>query len=97
MTPTSPASPSGRLTPSQRPGQGRIARPPPAEKRESLLRASILDTALELGVGTSNTVANWIFNPVTEGDEDTEVGFITYLSPSQPHTRLVTTFHKLTV
>ena len=42
------------------------------EKRESTLRASILDTALELGVGTSSTVANWIFNPVNE-EEDTEV------------------------
>lgn len=48
-------------------------RPMPVEKRESMLRASILDTALELGVGSSSTVANWIFNPVNEADEDTEV------------------------
>lgn len=43
------------------------------DQRESLLRASILDTALELGVGSSNTVANWIFNPVDEEDEDEDV------------------------
>ncbi len=46
------------------------------EKRESTLRASILDTALELGVGSSRTVANWIFNPVEEEDEDAEVSHI---------------------
>ena len=45
-------------------------RPMPVEKRESMLRASILDTALELGVGTSSTVAHWIFNPVDEAEED---------------------------
>ncbi|KAK7696403.1 hypothetical protein QCA50_001058 [Cerrena zonata] len=42
----------------------------PLDQRESLLRASILDTALELGVGSGSTVANWIFNPVEEVDED---------------------------
>ena len=41
--------------------------------RDSLLRASILDTALELGVGSSSTVANWIFNPVEDADGDVEV------------------------
>ncbi|CAL1701695.1 unnamed protein product [Somion occarium] len=48
------------------------------DQRDSLLRASILDTALELGVGTNNTVANWIFNPVEEVDEDAD----SILSPS---------------
>ena len=43
------------------------------DQRESLLRASILDTALELGVGSSSTVTNWIFNPVDEVDEDEDV------------------------
>ena len=62
--------------------QGRIARPPPPEKRESVLRASILDTALELGIGTNSTVANWIFNPVTEGEEDLEVRTLTCLVPT---------------
>ena len=49
------------------------ARPAPPEKRESVLRASILDTALELGIGANSTVAHWMFNPVSEADEDTEV------------------------
>lgn len=47
------------------------------ENRDSVLRASILESALELGVGSSCTVTKWIFNPVEEGDEeadaDTEV------------------------
>ncbi|KAF7794599.1 hypothetical protein EIP86_005735 [Pleurotus ostreatoroseus] len=80
MAQSSPTSSSGRLTPSQRSVQGRIARPPPPEKRESVLRASILDTALELGIGTNSTVANWIFNPVTEGEEDLESPSLTYAS-----------------
>ncbi|KAJ3490086.1 hypothetical protein NLI96_g1670 [Meripilus lineatus] len=50
----------------------------PSDTRDSLLRASILDTALELGIGSSSTVANWIFNPVEEADEDVE----SVLSPS---------------
>ncbi|TCD71094.1 hypothetical protein EIP91_000188 [Steccherinum ochraceum] len=41
-------------------------------ERDSVLRASILDTALELGVGDSSTVARWMFNPVQEVDEDVE-------------------------
>ncbi|KAJ3556368.1 hypothetical protein NM688_g2065 [Phlebia brevispora] len=79
MAYASPSSPSSRLRAELTPGQGsaqfqgRIPRPPPVEKRESVLRASILDTALELGIGSSSTVANWIFNPVAEGDEETEV------------------------
>ena len=44
------------------------------ESRSSVLRASILESALELGVGTNRTVANWIFNAVDEEEEDeTEV------------------------
>lgn len=46
-----------------------------AENRGSGLRASILESALELGLGSNRTVANWMFNPVEEVDEenDTEV------------------------
>ena len=46
------------------------------ENRGSMLRASILESALELGVGSNRTVANWIFNPadqVIEEEEDHEV------------------------
>ncbi|KAI1788606.1 hypothetical protein LXA43DRAFT_635663 [Ganoderma leucocontextum] len=50
-----------------------------AENRSSVLRASILESALELGVGNSRTVANWIFNAVEEGDEEDNTGIV---SPS---------------
>ena len=42
------------------------------ENRGSMLRASILESALELGVGSSRTVANWMFNPVGEVLEEEE-------------------------
>ena len=42
------------------------------ENRGSLLRASIRESARELGVGSNRTVANWIFNPVDEENEDKE-------------------------
>lgn len=43
-----------------------------------MVRASVLDVALELGIGGPNsTVANWMFNnPVTEEDEEEEVSTI---------------------
>lgn len=45
-------------------------RPQPVENRGSFLRASILESALELGVGDGGTVAKWMFSPVQEGDEE---------------------------
>ncbi|KAH9847082.1 hypothetical protein C2E23DRAFT_863577 [Lenzites betulinus] len=45
---------------------------PNPDNRTSGLRASILESALELGVGTNRTVANWMFNPVEEADEEFE-------------------------
>ncbi|KAI0821715.1 hypothetical protein BC628DRAFT_1341179 [Trametes gibbosa] len=45
---------------------------PNAENRGSGVRASILESALELGLGTNRTVANWMFNPVEE-EEDEEL------------------------
>lgn len=42
-------------------------------ERDSVLRASIFDTALELGVADSSAVAKWMFSPVQEMDEDVEV------------------------
>ncbi|KAI0739427.1 hypothetical protein C8Q80DRAFT_1274489 [Daedaleopsis nitida] len=44
------------------------------ENRGSMLRASILESALELGVGSSRTVAHWMFNPVGEVMEEEEEG-----------------------
>ena len=48
-----------------------------------MVRASVLDAALELGIGGPNsTVADWIFNnPVTEeeeGEEEEKVSILSY-------------------
>lgn len=43
---------------------------PALDKRESLLRASILDTALELGVGQGGAVERWMFGAIGEEEED---------------------------
>ncbi|TFK94537.1 hypothetical protein K466DRAFT_476317 [Polyporus arcularius HHB13444] len=75
MNSSGPAlSPFARPTRPPRPDQQ------DSENRGSLLRASILESALELGVGSNRTVANWIFNPVDEEDEEEENQDI--LSPS---------------
>ncbi|CCL98480.1 uncharacterized protein FIBRA_00478 [Fibroporia radiculosa] len=50
----------------------RPARERPAESRDSLLRASILESALQLGVGSNCTVTKWMFSPVEEADEEGE-------------------------
>jgi hypothetical protein len=47
------------------------ARPNPVNNRTSGLRASVLDAAIELGIG-NDTVAKWIFEPVEEEDEEEE-------------------------
>jgi hypothetical protein len=45
----------------------------PATQRDSnALRASVLETALELGFGSNKTVANWIFNNPLEEEEEPE-------------------------
>ncbi|KAI8995233.1 hypothetical protein BD414DRAFT_478901 [Trametes punicea] len=72
MNSTSPTSPPPFARPQ------RVDNNP--ENRTSGLRASILESALELGVGSSRTVANWIFNPVPEADEEGESENLT--SPS---------------
>jgi hypothetical protein len=52
-----------------------------AGSRESnALRASILDTALELGIGSNSLVADWMFNnPLMEETEE-EVSILLLLS-----------------
>jgi hypothetical protein len=42
-----------------------------AHRDSNALRASVLDAALELGIG-NKTMANWIFNPVNEDEEEEE-------------------------
>lgn len=49
-------------------------RPRPRTRKrdsDSVLRASVLDAAIELGIG-NKTVAKWMFSPVEEGDEEEE-------------------------
>ena len=56
------------------------ARPRPAHKQvegvsrdSNSLRASVLDAALELGIGSNSLVADWMFNNAVmeeEGDEN---------------------------
>ncbi|KAI0631538.1 hypothetical protein C8Q77DRAFT_143143 [Trametes polyzona] len=64
MSSSNPASPAS------------FARPqrvdPNAENRGSGLRASILESALELGLGSNRTVANWMFNSLEEVDEEND-------------------------
>lgn len=44
----------------------------PRVRRDSnALRASVLDVAMQLGIGSSRTLQNWIFDAV---DEDEEIG-----------------------
>jgi hypothetical protein len=56
------ATPRPRYTP---------RRPSNADRDSNALRASVLDAALELGIG-NKTVANWVFNSVDEADEQEE-------------------------
>ncbi|EMD35777.1 hypothetical protein CERSUDRAFT_74615 [Gelatoporia subvermispora B] len=63
--------------PVPRPQRGR-----PADNRDSGLRASILESALELGVGSSRTVAHWIFNAVPEEGEEADAEEESTISPS---------------
>jgi hypothetical protein len=42
-----------------------------SQRNSNVVRASVLETALELGFGQNSTVANWIFNnPLSEEAED---------------------------
>ncbi|CDO75936.1 hypothetical protein BN946_scf184873.g25 [Trametes cinnabarina] len=68
-------------SPSSSPSFARPQRADPIpENRTSGLRASILESALELGIASNRTVANWMFNSVLEEDEEADNGDLT--SPS---------------
>jgi hypothetical protein len=41
-----------------------------ADRDSNALRASVLDTALQLGIGSNSTIANWMFNNVLEEEEE---------------------------
>jgi hypothetical protein len=72
---TAAASSLAPSTPSLRPRPPRSHRPAETSNtdRQSGLRASVLETALEIGFGTNDTVARWIFNnPLAEAEEEEE-------------------------
>jgi hypothetical protein len=48
------------------------AEPSDANRESNALRASVLDAALQLGIGHNSTVTNWMFNNTLE-EEDEEV------------------------
>lgn len=61
--------------------QAPIPRPPPPSsfltaggsernRDSNALRASVLDVALQLGLGTNSTVADWMFNNTMPEDEE---------------------------
>ncbi|KAF9782509.1 hypothetical protein BJ322DRAFT_1111368 [Thelephora terrestris] len=63
-------------------------RPRPRARRrdsDSVLRASVLDAAIELGIG-NKTVAKWMFSPVEEGDEEDEPEQVQTTSELPNHT-----------
>lgn len=52
----------------RRPTRAKLADP---QRNSNVVRASVLETALELGFGQNSTVADWIFNnPLSEEPED---------------------------
>jgi hypothetical protein len=75
----------------------RPRKPPPSDvaKRDSnALRASVLETALELGFGSNNTVANWIFNNPLEEEEEPEEE-VRYRPPSTKEILMIDFFLQL--
>ncbi|KAJ7106497.1 hypothetical protein C8R43DRAFT_209855 [Mycena crocata] len=42
----------------------------PVQRESNALRASVLDAALQLGLGANGTVANWMFNNTLEEEEE---------------------------
>jgi len=58
---------------------------PRARRRDSdtVLRASVLDAAIELGI-SNTTVAKWMFSPVEEGDEEEEYQQVRSPTPPLP-------------
>ena len=78
-----PMDPSGLAGP-----QPRIPRPPrpgtakaPNSRNSNALRASVLDVALELGIGSSSLVTNWMFDNALQEEE--EVGQLFSLAPGR--------------
>ena len=59
------------ITPPGNAGQQQSASNDAPSRDSNLVRASILDAALDLGYGSNSTVAKWMFeNPLEEEDEE---------------------------
>ncbi|KAF9236768.1 hypothetical protein BU15DRAFT_76594 [Melanogaster broomeanus] len=64
-------------------------RPPKANRNSNIVRASVLETALELGITQNSTVANWIFsNPLAEEPEEEQSGVDNADNNPEPATEL---------
>jgi hypothetical protein len=62
-----------RPAPARRPVTDPHAGSAKTNRESNALRASVLDAALLLGVGTNSTVTNWIFNNTTQEEDEDEV------------------------
>ncbi|KAF8556672.1 hypothetical protein OG21DRAFT_1482880 [Imleria badia] len=66
----------------RRPTRNKLA---DSQRNSSVVRASVLETALELGFGQNSTVANWIFNnPLSEEAEDLHLEPVNLDTKSEP-------------
>jgi hypothetical protein len=61
------------------------ARAPTYSRDSNALRASVLNVALELGVGTSRAVENLIFDSFPEEDEEVSLVVLILLAPYGPY------------
>ena len=69
--PRAPPTMRPEITPPGNAGQQQSASSDAPSRDSNLVRASILDAALDLGYGSNSTVAKWMFeNPLEEEDEE---------------------------
>ncbi|KAF8063482.1 hypothetical protein FPV67DRAFT_1672502 [Lyophyllum atratum] len=65
-----PQAPTPRSAPSSSSPTSSTGAAAPVKRESNALRASVLDAALELGIGTNSTVANWMFNNALSEEEE---------------------------
>jgi len=66
MDPSELAGPQPRIPRPPRPGTGKGSN----SRNSNALRASVLDVALELGIGSSSLVTNWMFDNSLQEEEE---------------------------
>ncbi|KAL1703082.1 hypothetical protein EV121DRAFT_281379 [Schizophyllum commune] len=80
--PRAPPTMRPETTPPGNAGQQQSASNDAPSRDSNLVRASILDAALDLGYGSNSTVAKWMFeNPLEEEDEESMKSPVTINSP----------------